>query len=123
MQHLESRTQRAFIAWFRLQYPQYARLCFAVGNGGVRSRIEAAIMKGEGVTAGVADVLITIPRGGHGCLALEFKTDKGRQSQAQKEWQADFESAGNRYAVVRSIDEAVNVTKDYMNLRYGCAAD
>ena len=116
MRHLESRIQQSFVQWFRLQYPSYGRLCFAVGNGGARSRIEAAIMKGEGVTAGVADVLITIPRGGYGCLALEFKTAKGRQSQVQKEWQADFERVGNMYAVVRSIEEAISVTKNYMNL-------
>lgn len=116
MRHLESRIQRAWHEWFVRQYSQDARLGFAVGNGGARSKIEAAIMKGEGVTAGVADVLITIPRGGYGCLALEFKTAKGRQSQSQKEWQADFERVGNKYAIVRSLEEAVSVTRNYMNL-------
>lgn len=114
MRHVESRIQQMFIRWFRMQYPQYARVGFAVGNGGARSRAEAAIMKGEGVMAGVADMLITVPRGGYGCLGLEFKTDKGRQSAEQKEWQRAFESAGNRYAVVRSIEEAISVTNDYL---------
>ena len=53
--HLESQLQRQCVAWFRLQYPKHARLLFAVPNGGGRSRIEAAIMKAEGVTAGVSE--------------------------------------------------------------------
>lgn len=45
--------QRMCVGWFRLQYPAVGKLLFAVPNGGARSRTEAAIMKAEGVTAGV----------------------------------------------------------------------
>lgn len=74
MRHVESTTQQAFIRWFRLAYARYALVAIAVPNGGARSRVEAAIMQGEGVTAGVADVLVLVPRGGYGALGLEFKT-------------------------------------------------
>lgn len=114
MIHRESKIQQAWRTWFVLQYPQYAALGFAVPNGGARGRTEAAIMKAEGVVSGVADVLVTVPRGGYGCLGLEFKTDEGRQSQAQKAWQAAFVAAGNRYAVVRSVEEAIAVTREYL---------
>lgn len=114
-QHIESRIQSAFKKWFDLQYPEWAPLCFAVGNGGRRSKIEAAIMKGEGVVAGVADVIIAIPRGGYGHLGLEFKTDKGRQSDKQKAWEAVSKKAGNCYYVVRSVEAAVQITRQYMN--------
>lgn len=89
-------------------------MCFAVGNGGKRGRIEAAIMKGEGVTPGVADVIIAIPRGGYGHLGLEFKTKTGRQSDAQKAWGELSEKAGNCYRVVRDVETAVAIVRDYM---------
>lgn len=116
MRHIESNTQQAFIRWFRAQYPAYWRLCFAVANGGARNPREGATLKREGVVAGVADVLITVPRCGYGSLALEFKTLKGRQSAAQKAWQADFEHAGNKYVVVRTLEVAIIVTKNYLQL-------
>lgn len=47
MTHNESALQRTCVSWFRLQYPLIARLLFAVPNGGGRSRVEAAIMKGR----------------------------------------------------------------------------
>lgn len=49
--------QRMCVGWFRLQYPAVGKLLFAVPNGGARSRTEAAIMKAEGVTAGVTDLI------------------------------------------------------------------
>ena len=54
MRHIESQIQKDCVTWFRLQYPKIGRLLFAVPNGGARNAKEAAIMKGEGVTAGVA---------------------------------------------------------------------
>ena len=50
MKHLESNIQRAFVRWFRLQYPEYALNLTSVPNGGLRSKTEAAIMKAEGMT-------------------------------------------------------------------------
>ena len=64
---------------------------------------------------GGADLLLLVPCGEYGALGLEFKTPIGRQSPAQKAWQAAFETAGNRYAVVRSVEEAIAITNDYLN--------
>ena len=87
-------------------------------HGGLRSKTEAAIMKAEGMTAGAADLLLLVPRGGFGSLGIEFKTQsKGsRQSEAQKRWQAAFENAGNKYTIVRTFEEAVVVTNRYLQL-------
>lgn len=112
----ESRIQQACVRWFRMQYPRYARLLFAVPNGGGRSRIEAAIMKGEGVTAGVADLLLLVPSGEHPYLCIEMKTASGRQSPAQREWQAEVEGTGGRYVVCRSLDDFKKVIDDYLGV-------
>lgn len=118
MRHIESGIQKAFVKWFRLQYPQYALNLTSVPNGGLRGKTEAAIMKAEGMTAGAADLLLLVPRGGFGSLGIEFKTlAKGsRQSEAQKRWQAAFENAGNKYTIVRTFDEAVEVVRNYLQV-------
>ena len=36
---------------------------------------------------------------------IEVKTPKGRQSEKQKEFQADLESAGGRYILARGIED------------------
>lgn len=114
--HKESALQRACVKWFRDQYPEHALMLFAVPNGGARSRTEGAIMKGEGVTAGVADLILLEARGGWGALCLEMKTrDKAsRQSDSQRAWQAAAEAAGNRYVVVRSEQAFRAVVGEYM---------
>lgn len=116
--HQESTLQKTCVAWFRAQYPDHALMLFAVPNGGGRSRIESAIMKGEGVTAGVADLILLEARGGYGSLCIEMKTcDKSsRQSASQKAWQNAAEDAGNKYVVVRSFDEFRALMYEYMDL-------
>lgn len=116
--HIESALQRACVAWFRAQYPAHAPLLFAVPNGGGRSRTEAAIMKGEGVTAGVADLILLEARGRWGSLCIEMKTrsKNSRQAASQKSWQAAAEAAGNRYAVIRSLDAFRSLVTEYMGM-------
>lgn len=115
-QHAESDLQQQCVEWFRSQYSQHSLMLFAVPNGGVRSKVEAGIMKAEGVTAGVSDLILLEARGGYGALCIEMKTEKkdSRQRQKQKEWQHAAELAGNRYELVRSLDEFMAVVNDYM---------
>jgi hypothetical protein len=90
---------------------------FSVPNGAHLSAIQARILKAEGMTAGVADVLFLHPStdGAYAGLAIEFKTSKGRQSQLQKDWQAELENVGcYYYAVVRSFDEFRVLLNNYL---------
>lgn len=116
--HQESTLQRTCVAWFRAEYPEHALMLFAVPNGGGRSRIESAIMNGEGVTAGVADLILLEARGGYGALCIEMKTrDKAsKQRPSQKAWQEVAERAGNRYVVIRSFEAFRAVVTEYMGL-------
>lgn len=114
MRHIESQIQQSCFAWFRLQFPDLAMLMFAVPNGGSRRRIEAKIMKAEGVTAGVADVLFLYPSGEYHGLCIEFKTDKGRQQPSQKRFQQAVEAQGFKYAIVRSLEEFIELMKRYI---------
>ena len=70
MRHEESHLQQACVRWFRLQYPQHAQLLIAVPNGVRTSATQGRILKAEGMLAGVADLLLLLPRHGYGCLCI-----------------------------------------------------
>ncbi len=117
--HIESAIQKNCVTWFRLQYPSIGRLLFAVPNGGARNAKEAAIMKGEGVTAGVSDLILLYGSGNYNALCIEFKTqDKSsKQSPLQKEWQALTEQYGNKYVICRSFDDFQQEVQKYLFLQ------
>ena len=65
--------QRMCVGWFRLQYPAVGKLLFAVPNGSRRDVVTGAILKWEGVVAGVADL---IPKKCYASLCIEIKYGK-----------------------------------------------
>lgn len=71
-------------------------------------------MKAEGVTAGVADLILLYPCNGFHGLCIEMKTAKGRQQPTQKKWQEAVEAVGYKYAVCHSYDEFVNEINAYL---------
>jgi hypothetical protein len=87
---------------------------FHVPNGGARSPIEAAIMKGLGTRAGVPDIF-AVHEGR--CYALELKTENGRATDAQ--WQAieDLRAAGAHAEVCYGLDRALAVLEGWGLLR------
>jgi hypothetical protein len=111
----EDRLQGGCVTWFRLQYPKFRKLLFAVPNGGSRNKIEAAKLKATGVTPGVADLLLLVPRQGHNNLVIEMKTPTGTQSPEQKAWQKEAEQAGNKYVVCRSIEQFMTTINQYLS--------
>lgn len=114
MNHKESQTQIACVEWFRYQFPKYQKLLFAVPNGGARNAREGRILKMEGVTPGVSDLILLIAKKGFGSLCIEMKTEKGRQNENQKSWQARAEAYGNKYVICRSVDDFIKVIEWYL---------
>lgn len=114
MRHVESIIQQNCVKWFRLQYPKLALLLFAVPNGGARRRIEGAIMKAEGVTKGVSDLLLLFPAKHYHGLCIEMKTEKGKQQPSQKIWQRAVEDAGFKYIICRSFDDFISDINAYL---------
>lgn len=93
--HIESQIQQSCVKWFRLQFPEIGLLLFAVPNGGARNKREAGILKGEGVTAGVVDMILLKPSGGFASLCIEFKTEeKGKYT--ARNTKAMAEGSGSR---------------------------
>lgn len=116
MKHTESKTQSACVRWFRLQYPDYDKLLISVPNGVATSATQGRILKAEGMVAGAADLLLLLPNHNHPYLCIEMKTEKGRQSPAQKEWQQAVENkALAHYAIVRSKEDFFKLITEYLS--------
>jgi hypothetical protein len=88
---------------------------FAVPNGGHRDKVTAAKMKGEGVLAGVADLILLKSNSRYGALLIEMKTRTGRQADTQREWQRLIEQDGYKYVVCRSLDDFMREVNDYLD--------
>lgn len=91
------------------------RFIFHVPNGGARTPRTAAILKGQGVRAGVPDLLWLLPACGYNGLAMELKVGKGKPSAAQSEW-LQWLSDRNYFVCVVYDDpgEAVEILKRYL---------
>lgn len=117
MAFIESHIQRACVSWFRMQYPRLAHLLFAVPNGSRRDAVTGAVLKAEGVVAGVSDLILLYPSAVHHGLCIEMKTPSrsSRQSEHQKEWEALVTSAGYKYVVCRSLDSFMAEVRTYFS--------
>ena len=106
--HSEDDLQISCVSWFdKFIQPKNPHLkLFAVPNGGKRNIIEAARFKKMGVRAGVADLVLLngyfdiVPE----TIFIELKTEKGKHSDNQKEFEAWCRKFGYRYITVRSLD-------------------
>lgn len=119
MQHPESKLQTECVKWFRLQYPQYYYNLFAIPNGGKRSKVEAAIMQGEGVVSGVADLMLAVPKyeignGYYHALFIEMKSGKNKQTANQIAFQKAVELQGYKYVVCRTFEQFQTVITEYL---------
>lgn len=76
----------------------------ARSNGGLG---RMARFKRMGLRSGVADLIIIR----FGAYFLELKTSRGKQSESQKQFQADVIDAGAEYAIAHNIDEAIGALK------------
>ena len=104
LKHEEDTLQTAIVNWFALQYPEFTGMLFAVPNGGRRDAREGARLKQQGVTAGVADLILLVPR--PHILLLEIKVKGGKLSDAQKSWLAKAAGQGHATAVAYDFHAA-----------------
>ena len=114
MKGMEDRLQIGCVRWFSLAYGSYARLLHHSPNGGHRNVLEAAKFKQMGVRAGFPDLSLLVPRKGYHALFIEMKTRTGKQSEHQKDYQADLERQGYKYAICRSVEDFIKVVEEYM---------
>jgi hypothetical protein len=126
MKHEESKLQQACVKWFRLQYPSFARLLFAIPNGGARDKVTGSLLKAEGVVAGVPDLFLASPKiletgtgdlygyeVTHG-LFIEMKAPGGKVTPRQAEMHKLLTAQGYEVALCWTFDEFKQTIEDYL---------
>lgn len=113
----EDRLQMNCKYWFDCQYPQYRLLLHHSPNEGLLMKHDrdGAKRKAMGMRPGFPDFIFLMPNRQYPYLAMELKSEKGRQSDHQKEYQQAVENAGGRYRVIRSLDEFMTEINGYLN--------
>jgi len=111
--------QCALFEWARLQekiIPELA-LLNASANGCRVSIGSAVKMKCQGLKKGFPDISLPVARGEFHGLFIEMKFGKNKQSPEQKEWEAALTVQGYKYSLAYSGSSAVQIIKDYLNLK------
>ena len=112
----EAQEQATVIEWAlynQNRYPEL-KLLHHIPNGGRRDARTGAMMKRQGVKAGVPDLHLPVSRGKYHSLYIEMKTDKGRPTETQKEWLDALNAEGNMAVICHSAEEAIAVIKLYL---------
>lgn len=112
----EHRIQSACVRWFAREYQEFDGLLFAVPNGGRRDLRTGAMLREEGVRAGVSDLLLLVPTVRYHALCIEMKTQCGRQHPSQRKWQQAVEAEGYKYVLCRSLEDFIREVSSYMRL-------
>ena len=118
---VEGAEQKDFVAWFRAEYPEYAK-CLRVSLRGLNfgSGRRAAQMinhiKSQGSVEGESDLVILLKRGDYGCLVIEHKGEgmTHEVTKKQGEYLAVHNSLGNLAVSTRGIRELKSVVKEYL---------
>lgn len=119
---LEHDEQVRVIEWADIQPYDGGRVgdyLWAVPNGGKRNRVTAALLKAEGVRAGVPDLQLGIPCGGYHGLFIEMKRARRSLttvSRDQRLWHARLNEQGYCVVVCYGADEAIKVIQNYLKL-------
>lgn len=98
----EDQLQQKIVIDFRNRNLKNDNLIFSVPNGGSRNPIEAMKLKKTGTLAGVSDLIIMAP---NRIIFLELKTEKGIQSEVQKNFQKNVEALGFEYLLIRNLKQ------------------
>lgn len=118
---METAEQKAFVAWFRSEWPEHARALRVSLRGlnfgsGPRAARMVNHIKSQGSVDGEADIAILLPRNGHGALVIEHK-GAGQSHPLSSEQQAylDYHNAhGNCAISTRGLDALKAAVVAYM---------
>jgi len=115
--HPEMRIQSECVRWIHNEHPETRGLFFHIKNELDRPDANAMLgsrLRSEGIVKGVADCALMMKRGQYGALFVEFKTEVGRQSDAQKNWERIITSQGYAYRLCRSLAQFKEIINEYL---------
>lgn len=112
----EAEEQRALFQWAKIfegKTPEIT-LLFHIPNGGRRDKVTAALLKAEGVKAGVPDLCLPVHRGNYHGLFIELKVGSNKPSALQEIWLKQLSQQGYCTAVCYGWHEAAEVIMKYL---------
>ena len=114
--HEEDRLQITCRVWFDLQHKDLSILLHHSPNEGllVKRASDGAKRKAMGVRAGFPDFIFLKSNRFYPYLAIELKTQKGKQSEHQIAYQKAIEANGGKYVIVRSLEEFMSEINEYL---------
>jgi len=97
----ETQIQKKCVKWFEAKYPKFKGLLnYNLNNSA--NRVRGKLNKDLGLQPGRSDMVFYY---NSKALHIEFKTSKGVQSKAQKDWQQIIEWQGFNYVIVRNLSD------------------
>ena len=115
--NIEEQHQRAVIQWWSYAWKGFGvaeHALFHVPTGGLRHKSTAGRLKAMGTRRGIPDLLLPIARGGFAGMAIEMKSENGRETDAQKIVLRWFREQCWRVEVAYTSDAAIGAIKDYL---------
>lgn len=101
----ESKIQQSIFKWYHnsfcLKHHDPQNIIFSVPNESSNVK-EQMYKKSLGLIAGVSDLIVITQTE---VIFVEVKTQTGRQSKTQKEFQFKVEALGYKYLLVRSLED------------------
>lgn len=110
----EEDIQGVFMQYAKMYLRGDSDLVFSIPNEAKRSFAVVAHMKKLGLTKGVPDVMVAIPRGNFHGLFIEFKSAKGRVRPEQAAFHEKLKARGYCVTVCRDAREAIDFFRNYL---------
>jgi hypothetical protein len=97
----EGKLQQICFMWAWNAYPHLrGLLCYNLNNS--KNKIDGNLNKGKGLIAGRSDMVFYYKGV---ATMIELKTENGKQSDAQIDWEAKIKAQGFDYYIIRSLEE------------------
>ena len=96
----ESRIQQEIVIWFHNEFPSL-RGCLCYNNNNSTGGRRAKINKFLGIIKGRSDMVLYYKGSAY---MIELKTNRGKKSKAQEEWEVLMKSQGFDYFLIRSLE-------------------
>ena len=114
MQYRESAEQKAFVFWFKTQYPKFSFNIMSIPNGQNVGKHAGKILKETGLLKGAPDLFIAVPTVIHSGLFIEMKVKGGKVNSHQELVHEVLRDFCYDVRVCWSCDEAIESTKSYL---------
>jgi hypothetical protein len=101
------------VKWRRYLLPNGKAPLYAVPNEGKRSGRNGARMKAQGLSAGVPDLVLAVPRGQYGGMYIEMKTKSGKLTDSQRMW-CEYLYTFYCVRICRSVESVIEEVTEYM---------